>query len=429
MATRILARSYLRFLAWPTLVGLAIRFSILAITYRDFLAPGRDHWEFGYELGKIAASIVNGHGFANPYWSQTGPTALLTPVYPVILSLVFRLFGVYSSSSALVFGGLNCIFSTITCIPIFFIAKRNFGVQVAALAVWLWALHPYAINFSTTTMWYHSFLALLLTLLFWIGLLLQASDYWVSWLCFGLLWGFTALVNPVVLGTMPFLLGWTSRQLARSQKHWKEPLIVGIVGMVVVIAPWLIRNDLTFHKPVFLKDGFWMEACVGNAGNTLHWWNGECQPSGTKTSKARDEFARVGELAFMNNRRRQTLTTIEARPDLFVIRSLRRVLFCWTGYWSLDPRYLREEPLDPENMFFLSSVSLLSLSGLRILIVRNRTLAISYIIVLVIFPLVYYITHLDPGFRHPLDPFMTILAAATLSRWRRLRSFVSSWTK
>ena len=31
--------------------------------------------------------------------------------------------------------------------------------------------------------------------------------------------------------------------------------------------------------------------------------------------------------------------------------TLRRAIYTWTGYWSFAPEYLKEEPLDPPNIF------------------------------------------------------------------------------
>src|ERR1700732_4672697 len=90
-------------LFWAVLTGWAVRLIVVALVYRGFLDPARDHWEFGYEIGRVARSIVLGKGFSNPYWASTGPTALLTPVYPYLLAGVFAAFGVYTKAAALVF--------------------------------------------------------------------------------------------------------------------------------------------------------------------------------------------------------------------------------------------------------------------------------------------------------------------------------------
>jgi hypothetical protein len=33
------------------------------------------------------------------------------------------------------------------------------------------------------------------------------------------------------------------------------------------------------------------------------------------------------------------------------------------------------------------------------------------------FPITYYLSHLDPGYRHPLDPLLILLACSTIIRW------------
>ena len=159
-----------RSLFCAVLAALGLRLIVVGCVYKGFLDPGRDHWEFGYEIGRVARSIVAGHGFANPYWGDTGSTALLTPVFAYLLSGVFAIFGVCTKASALAFLALNCSFSALTCLPIFFVARMSFGVRTAKWAAWTWAFFPYAVNFSADSMWYHSFVALLVVLLFWFGL-------------------------------------------------------------------------------------------------------------------------------------------------------------------------------------------------------------------------------------------------------------------
>src|SRR5580658_11223716 len=51
---------------------------------------------FLFESGNIAHSLVTGHGFSSPFRVDTGPTAWMTPVYPVLLAGIFRLRGTYN---------------------------------------------------------------------------------------------------------------------------------------------------------------------------------------------------------------------------------------------------------------------------------------------------------------------------------------------
>ena len=43
-------------------------------------------------------------------------------------------------------------------------------------------------------------------------------------------------------------------------------------------------------------------------------------------------------------------------------------------------------------------------------------IAMLYLLVLLVFPIPYYLSHLDPGFRHPVDPLLVILACSTFAR-------------
>jgi hypothetical protein len=397
-------------------VAFALRMVVVLFVYRSFLAPGRDHWEFGYEIGRVARSIAADHQYANPYWADTGPTALVTPVFPYLLGGFFGVFGIYKAGSALAFLTLNSLLSALTCLPIFFIARTGFGVRTARLSAWAWAFLPYAVKFSADNMWYHSFLALLVSLIFWTALRLTSSDRIWAWAGFGVLFGLAALTNPVILAIAPFLGGWVGVRLAQQSKNWARAVTAGVLAMTVTVAPWLIRNYRTFHSVVLFKDGFWLEVCVGNLGDDLHWWNGWVHPAGNPVEVA--AFQRLGELGYMAEKRKLALTFIEAHPGSFIVRSIRRVLFIWTGFWSFDRKYLREEPLDPENIGCLSSFTFLSLAGLYKTLRRVPGTGMPYLLVLLSYPDVYYLTHPDSGFRHPMDSLLIVLASYAWISWR-----------
>jgi hypothetical protein len=87
-----------RSLLWMVLVGLAIRLVVVGFLYPERLNPERDHWRFAGETGRIAQSIVEGSGFSSPFFGFTGPTAIMPPIYPLLLAGVFRLFGTYTTA-------------------------------------------------------------------------------------------------------------------------------------------------------------------------------------------------------------------------------------------------------------------------------------------------------------------------------------------
>jgi hypothetical protein len=413
-------------LFWAVLTALALRLLVVGFFYQDFLAPGRDHWEFGFEIGKIAYSIANGHGFSNPYWVETGPTAMMTPVYPYLMSGVFLLFGAYTKAAALAVLGFNVLVSALTCIPVFFLAQNSFGRATAIGAVWTWALFPYSVYFSASSMWYHSLVALLLALILLIASHLETHTCLWMWVAFGLLWGVAALTTPVVLAVLPFLGGWVCYRLHCNGKSWKIPAATAVLALLATAAPWTVRNYRVFQKPVFLKDNFWMEVCIGNLGNTVHWWNDAAHPAANNAELV--EFQKLGEQGYMLRERQQALAFIQSHPGIYVWRTLRRVVYMWTGFWSLRADYLHEEPLDVPNIFFCTAFTVLAMSGLYKAFQSSgngsATAAMPYALILLTFPVAYYLTHSEISYRQPIDPEIVVLAAfAVFSRQKPIFRF------
>src|SRR5260370_11867729 len=131
----------------------------------------------------------------------------MTPLYSYLLAGVFKLFGIYSKTSALVILGLNGLFSSLLCIPVFFIAQRSFGRSVAVVASWMWALLPYSIYISSSFVWETCLSALLLAVLFLWTLKLkeQSGDTW-GWLGVARLVGFAALLDATFVALCPLFL-------------------------------------------------------------------------------------------------------------------------------------------------------------------------------------------------------------------------------
>ena len=193
---------------------------------------------------------------------------------------------------------------------------------------------------------------------------------------------------------------------------------VGLIAMAVTILPWAVRNQLVLHQPVVFKDGFWLEVCVGNVNNSLHWWDGEEHPSGSAQEIAR--FRTAGRIRLYGSKAPASHYLHRNASGAYALRSLRHVVFMWTGFWSFNREYLRQETFDPENICLLTVLSLLSVTGLYQMFLDGgrRTTVMLYLLVLLSFPIPYYLSHLDPGFRHPVDPLLVILACFALTQLR-----------
>src|SRR6266404_8679249 len=79
-------------------ISFLLRLAVITIGHTYRITPRRDHFQFGWEMGRLARSIAQGQGFSSPTDLPSGPSAWTAPVYPYILAGVFKVFGVYTSA-------------------------------------------------------------------------------------------------------------------------------------------------------------------------------------------------------------------------------------------------------------------------------------------------------------------------------------------
>lgn len=393
-----------------TLVALALRLIAIRFNYTDTWNSYRSYLLFGFEIGRIARSIAAGHGYGNPMLVETGPTAWMTPIYPYLLAAVFKLFGIYSRTSAFVILALNSLFSSLVCIPVYFAAKRSFGSSIAIVAGWMWALWPYSIYISSAFVWETCLSALLLAVVFaWtLKLKQEQPDKW-NWLGYGVLWGFSVLANASILSLFPFLAAWALYPVWRHRSRWFATAALVVLGIGVAVLPWQVRNYRTFHQPIPLRDNFWLEVWLGNDGNTGNWVDIASHPSVNDAELAK--FVRLGEIPYMQQKRREALGIIAEHPALYLLMCLRRFVYTWTGFWNLDPTNLEIEFHNPANVYLTTLISVVTLMGLWLALRNSREAAVPYLLVLIIYPLLFYLTHPEIRYRHLIEPEMIVLAA------------------
>jgi len=398
--------------------ALAIRLICMCFMYPNQLKPQYDRFAFGYETGRIARSIVQGEGFSSPLFVKTGPTAWMTPVYPYIIAGFFKVFGVYTKSAAFAVLTLQSLISALTCLPIFFFARKGFGPQVAKWSGWAWALFPYAIYFPLDRIWETWLATLLFSIAFLITLYLEDANRITAWVGAGLLWGVAAMTSAALLSVLPFLQARISCLRHKQGRRWLAPNLALGLAFAAVISPWIVRNNLTFHKFIPFRDNMGLVLRLGTKGVRNYWEPAELGPWLNQAEVA--EFHRDGEIKYMATKKAQAIEFIKANPGWYASATARRIVFLWTGYWSLDKSYLKIEPWDPADIPFCSVFTLLALIGVVRVWKRNRHAAIPYAILLVVFPLIYYITSPEYYYRRPLDPMMLVLSVCALMPSRLL---------
>lgn len=385
---------------------------IAAILLRSWEFSSDDHfWAYGYEMGRIAASLATGHGFAWPPLgidSSAEPTAWMAPAYPAVIALAFKLFGIYTESAAFSLVLFQSLLSAATCAVLFLLGKRLFNAQVALLSASILALYPASIHFAVQKIWSTTLFGLLLPVLVLLLCQVMKKPNPTRGAFLGLAMGVTALVNPIVLAVVPLIFLWLlvdhgGKRLAMAKSF---AVMVAISGLV--IAPWIVRNHVTFGQFVFIKSNFGHELYLGN--NTYATGRAE------DTHRGRENVERIfspADLEIIENANeatrnrvytRQALDFIQKNPldflELSVIRTAR--------YWTV-PTKLRGSRNVAGFIFYLG---LVLFAAVGFLITEKRRKLLPLMLFVFAIPLPYYFTVVAHyRYRFPIEPLLMILAA------------------
>jgi 4-amino-4-deoxy-L-arabinose transferase-like glycosyltransferase len=417
-------RPYLRVLVSPLLIA-AVAFAVrlAALHYTRNYEITAQHFIFAGETGRIARAIASGEGFSSPLTGHTGPTAWLPPVYPYLLGAVFRLFGIYSSTSAWVILTLNRLFSALSCLSIFAISNAAFNRTVAAVAGWTWAIYPSAIYHSVKTVWEPSLSALLFSLVFLVTLHLRCSSRLLHWAGLGLLWALTVLTNLTFLSLIPFFLAWLWFRNGRQDPRFGRLAGALVLALLLGVTPWLARNYVTFGRFVFIRSNFGLELFLGNnedASGVLAFWLHPGRNEDEMTS-----YRRMGELAYMAKKQEEAFQFIMTHPERFLWASFKRFVFFWTGNWELNYYFWFPGRFAAAKFGLYILMSSLAFIGFFLTVKHSNRYAVPFMLVITFFPLIHYITYSSPRYRHPIEPMLVVLAVyAAMSYLLKRRSIV-----
>jgi 4-amino-4-deoxy-L-arabinose transferase-like glycosyltransferase len=376
---------------------------------------------FLFEPGNIAASIAAGHGFANPFRVETGPTAWMTPVYPYFLAANFRLFGTYTLEAFLAAAGFNALCSALTTIPLWFAAKRIAGTPTAILATLFWAAFPTAIILPYESLWDASLSGLLATTLLWATLAVAHSTRTRHWIAYGLLWGAALMTNAALLALLPFLFGWAEYQSHRKQTYrFHRPALAAALALLCCV-PWTIRNYREFHAFVPLRSVAGLALWLGNNEHAQSNSVAGLHPISNQTE--RNRYTELGEIAYMREKQSLAIDYMLSHPTAEFTLVAER----FTAFWSAgSTNLLRDFPRAKTVRFYAVVLSnlLAALGAIAAILILWRTRS-PYLVPLAafpfVFPIIYYFALAPPRYRHPIDPVLLLLAALACTSLAKYR--------
>ena len=398
-------------------IGFFVRIAYMTLAHTYRVRPYGDHFQYGWEMARIARALVTGYGYADPFNGHTGPTAWVTPAYPLLIAGVFKLTGIYTPLSAWILLATNSLLSALIVRNTWEIAQRCYGASVALWSAWIWALYPAAMQYAVRWIWEMTLTAFLFSWVLVLSLRMRGIGSAAAgaglgrtgqttqlWVIFGLLWGLIALANPAILIFLPVCGVWI---LAGEGRSWARQLgnaALAAVLCLAVIAPWSYRNWHTFHRFIPMRGNFGAELYLGNgpgAVGLLMEYNhpGESEPQ-------RLLYKQTGEVAYVAMRGAKAKALIAADKPRFAKLSLKRLYYMWCGV----PHPSDDAPLVEysRNLNF-QFTSIAGLLGLALALARRKPAAGLFAAAFLLLPLMYYFVTAHARFRHPFEPLIAIL--------------------
>jgi hypothetical protein len=394
------------------IVAFALRVAVMWLLRSYDFPPTQDHYLFGTEMGRVARSLVSGRGFASPLQGETGPTAMVGPVYPLVIAAVFKLWGVYTTTSAIVLLSFNAVLSALTTGVVYLIGRTAVDDRLAMSAAWVWALFPLAVYTPVLWVWDTSMSALMFALIFLATLRLARSMCAADGAWYGALWGITILTNTTYISLLPVFAVWLSNRRIRCGGRWLGPAAAALFACALVLAPWIVRNDLVFGH-VLLRSNLGLELAQGNPAPPSGARAWQLHPAFNASEMAR--YRALGELRYMRIKQREAVDFITGHPGRFAQAASERILLFWFGARSFAHLF------DPLGLLYALS-SLLAFAGLAEMMLRRNPAWLPFAAVVAVFPAVYYVTHAELRFRHLIEPQLLVLAAyGGMTVWRRMK--------
>ena len=401
-------------------VGFLVRVAYLTLAHQYKIRLDQDHFQFGWEMGRIGRALATGYGYSDPFVGHSGPTAWTPPLYPLLIGAVFKVFGVYTRASAWVILTVNSVFSAATAAAVYEIGRRCFPRKPVALwSGWLWALYPAAMQYAVHWVWD---MAVTTCLFAWILVLAlrvrgvgdrdpEASRHQTirRWLAFGALWGVVGLTNSSLLTFLPACGLWMIwRSLLPRPAATLRNVTLAAICCAGVLAPWIVRNWTVFHTFIPMRSNLGAELyqSVLPSNEGFPW--GTTLPLNANAPEM-VRYRALGEIAYSRLQGDRAKAWIASNKPQFLRWTLKRVYFFWfgvahpteRGFWSPAGEAFRQL-----NYGFVSVGALLGLA----LMWRNKCPG-SWLFfwMFLLIPITFYAITVQARFRHPLEPVMTVL--------------------
>lgn len=244
---KLWADPWSRWLLFIFLLAFALRLVWIAFVNPD---PGDGRLDDSLFYDFAGSTLAAGKGYIHFYGY---PTAQWPPGYPLVLAAIYKVFG----HSIILAKLLNAFAGAAACLLIYAIGAKVFSRKVGFLAAAILALFPSQIYYSTLILTEALspalFAVLLLLVLAWT--VERENPTPVRLLLLGVLLGAAALMrSEIAVLLLAVLLVW--KLMIPSWREFARRAALLVVGMVLVIMPWTVRNAVSMHAFIPISSGF-----------------------------------------------------------------------------------------------------------------------------------------------------------------------------
>jgi hypothetical protein len=314
----------------PALTGLLVLAAAALLHNLPVPSPGLRDWA---EPGNVAAALVQGRGFSDPFDGGTGATAWVSPLPVWVEAAVFLALGVKTAAAA----------NALLALTVLGLAAANALLQSALQPLGPWA----RFSASTAFLAYASLLPggpLEVLSEAWLDILISAALLWaavetrrtprgkgpLALLAVALAAPLDNAGLALAAGIVILALAWGFRGDLRRLRT--PALAAGLAAAAV--GAWTVRNAVALHRLVPLKSNFWFELHLANVDSADGLPRMETVlrklPYFDIAEFAR--YAGLGEAAYVDTFRAPALAALRGAPLHFAGNVLRRAfdaaVFC-----------------------------------------------------------------------------------------------------
>ncbi len=353
----------------------------------------------GFEAIELGNSIALDGSFSDPFTPRaTGPSAHEAPGYPAIVAVIINFFGVGPEGD----------------FALHWLTRLALAAELALLPFLAeyWGLHAIT-GALAAALWLLAHIPLLPGEGYFAGMLIVALAFpmyrafdkrlsTAAIIVVGIVWGLLLLLTPTpMLVLILWLIG-----LARFSPQSRRQIALLAIIPLLIISPWLVRNYLVFHRPVFMRDNLGLELAVSNNDCAQFSFALNRVPDGCFAKSHPNEsdaearrVAAMGEVAYNQLRLHQALNWIDHNRSRFLHLAALRFIAFWFPNATGNP--FRPGPT-PRDEVLTGVFTVLSIPGLLLLWSKNRVAFGLLCLWLVCFPLVYYLVQFEGRYRYPI---------------------------